>query len=128
MSIKFNSVKGLYNKSKNIAKDAKDVYQSAKQKIQPKIDEIIADVQYAMNPSKLEVLGKEKAEAQKKFLNKTALLALKKSSNYNEGLGLSILEKEVQKAELAAQQAVLKYNEFAAKQAACQKAFETINK
>lgn len=128
MSIKFNSVKGLYNKSKNIAKDAKDVYQSAKQKIQPKIDEIIADVQYAMNPSKLEVLGKEKVEAQKKFLKKTALLALKKSSNYNEGLGLSILEKEVQKAELAAQQAVLKYNEFAAKQAACQKAFETINK
>lgn len=128
MSIKFDSVKGLYNKSKNIAKDAKDVYQSAKQKIQPKIDEFIADVQYAMNPSKLEVLAKNKVEAQKKFLNKTALLSLKKASNYNEGLGLSILEKEVRNAELAAQQAVLKYNEFAAKQAACQKAFENINK
>lgn len=143
MKIKMDSVKGFYQKGKAAAKEAvkdakkqfeqkvspkiEETYESAKQKAEPKVREAIAYAQFAINPPKKEVLSKQMTEAQKKFLNKSALLEdLKRRFPKQQSLILE-REKELAKLEQKAVNAVAKYNEFASKERQAQEAFNNLN-
>ncbi len=97
--------------------DAKDAYETLKQKY----------AQYTMEPPKLEVLGKKVTELQKQVLFKSAFLSELKNRAPEQTILIYQRERELQKLEKEAQTAIDKYNEFAAKQAAAQKAFDMLN-
>ena len=108
-------------------KDTKDAYKTVKQKVQPKVDEFISNAQYAMNPPKLEVLGKKMTSLQKQYLFKSAFLNELKRKAPEQAKLISQKEKELQILQQKAQEATEKYNKFAAQQAAAQRAFELLN-
>ena len=108
-------------------KDTKDAYKTVKQKVQPKVDEFIANAQYALNPPKLEVLGKKVTSLQKEYLFKSAFLNELKRKAPDQTRLISQREKELQILQQKAQEAAEKYNKFAAQQAAAQRAFDILN-
>ena len=98
--------------------DAKDTYETLKQKYN----------QYTMPTPKLEVLGKKMTELQKEYLFKSAILNELKRRVPEQNVLIYKKERELQKLEKKAQDAIEKYNKFAAWQAAAQKAFDELNR
>ena len=97
--------------------DAKDTYETLKQKY----------AQYTMERPKLEVLSKEVTKLQKDVLFKSVFLNELKRRVPQQNALIYQKEKELQKLEKRAQDAIEKYNKFAAQQAAAQKAFDELN-
>ncbi len=98
--------------------DAKDAYETLKQKY----------AQYTMEPPKLDVLRQRVTELQKQVLFKSAFLSELKRRAPEQTMLIYQREKELQKLEQQAQIAIEKYNDFAAKQAVAQRAFDELNK
>lgn len=108
--------------------EAKDAYNKVKQKAQPKVDEFISDIQYAVNPPKIEVLSKKVTSLEKKYLHKSLYLNELERRFPGETLLISKTRSELQQFEQETIKAREEYNKFAASQAAMQQAFERINK
>ena len=109
-------------------KDAKEIYRNTKEKVEPKVSEFIDNVQYAMNPPKLDVLKKDITNLQKKYLFKSAYVNELQRKYPEQSMLIYANKKELQQLEKKTQEAVDKYNEFSALQAAAQKTFDTLNK
>lgn len=119
------TIKESYNQGKEALGKA---YKTVKQKAEPIINETISYAQNTMNPPKINVLRDNMLEAQKKYFKQTLKVAATKRNFPNSPLQLYQQRKELMKLENKAQIAVEKYNKFAARQQAAQKAFEELNK
>ena len=98
--------------------DAKDAYETLKQKYS----------EYTMERPKLEVLGKKVTKLQRDVLFKSVFLNELKHRAPEQNFLIYHKEKELQKLEKKTQDAIEKYNKFAAWQAAAQKAFDELNR
>ncbi len=97
--------------------DAKDAYETLKQKYS----------EYTMERPKLEVLGKKVTKLQRDVLFKSAILNELKRRAPEQNVLIYNKERELQKLKKKTQDAIEKYNKFAAWQAAAQKAFDELN-
>ena len=82
---------------------------------------------YTMPSPKLETLGREIKELQKSYLFKSAILGGLKQTAPEQTMLIYRREKELQQLEQQVQAAIEKYNRFASRQAAAQKAFDLLN-
>lgn len=108
-------------------KEAKEAYNTVKQKAQPKVDELISDFQYTVNPPKIEVLRKEVTSLEKKYLFKSSFLSEFEKRAPQQTYMIAQRRKELQELEQKTIAAREKYNKFAAQQAAMQQAFDRLN-
>lgn len=113
---------------------AEEKLKAAGEYIEPKVkkaaakaSEFISDVQFAMKPPKLEVLGKEVTKLQKEVLFKSAFLNELQRRAPEQTILIYQRQKDLQKLEEKARIAIEKYNKFAAQQAAAQRAFDELN-
>lgn len=123
-NINATTIKESYNQGKDALGKA---YKTVKQKTEPIINETIAYAQNTMNPPKINVLREEMLAAQKKYLRQTLKVSSTKRNFPNLPMQVYQQEKELMKLENKSQIAVEKYNKFAAREKAAQKAFEELN-
>lgn len=118
------TIKESYNQGKEALGKA---YKTVKQKAEPIINETISYAQNTMNPPKINVLRDNMLEAQKKYFKQTLKVASTKRFFSKSHMQIYEQEKELMKLDNKAQIAIEKYNRFASKQQAAQKAFEELN-
>lgn len=102
-------------------------YDEVKKKVEPKVDEFITNAQFFMTPPKEVSLRKNVTELQKKVLQKSVMLTELKKRDPNQMYLIYKHTIELQKLERETQSAIEKYNDFVARQAACQQAFNKLN-
>ena len=123
-----NTAQNLKENAKTTAKNVKNAVDDFSKQAEQKAEDLKQAYIRVFNKPKLEKLSEDITNLKYKILAKDVELRKLKEAYDKDGAAIYKAEKDMLLLQEKLSQITAQYNEFAAKQAACQKVFEELNK